>query len=343
MSQQAQQTQPLRLRNPTPYHLMATQQQHYNTSSAPHPLADISSQHTLNQQQQPTYGLHNSRDSPASEQIEFNDSFSQNVINSISTPLQEYQEDHDFNNSNHMYDNRGSFSSASGHPLNGLSLDAHRRSSVATDATLQSFQGRHPHPQAGQHHDSAYNAQQQPMYIPGNSFEPAHSLAMSAPANMGYEYDYAAGNANHAQVVNGVPLDTGSVHNSVPGSNNNTNTARSFEDDYTAQMNMQLMMEKRRRRRESHNAVERRRRDNINDRIQELCSLLPEAALENANLGPNNKPNKGAILRKSVDHIRQLHQEVQTYHQRVEDLEKTLQMYRQDSEKQQQQQRENSR
>lgn len=74
------------------------------------------------------------------------------------------------------------------------------------------------------------------MYIPGNSFEPAHSLAMSAPANMGYEYDYAAGNANHAQVVNGVPLDTGSVHNSVPGSNNNTNTARSFEDDYTAQM-----------------------------------------------------------------------------------------------------------
>lgn len=129
---------------------------------------------------------------------------------------------------------------------------------------------------------------------------------------------------------------------------------------------MQLMMEKRRRRRESHNAgktlkeihrkytqlttfflysivVERRRRDNINDRIQELCSLLPEAALENANLGPNNKPNKGAILRKSVDHIRQLHQEVQTYHQRVEDLEKTLQMYRQDSEKQQQQQRENSR
>lgn len=126
MSQQAQQTQPLRLRNPTPYHLMATQQQHYNHSAAPHPLADISSQHTLNpqqqqQQQQPTYGgLHNNRDSPASEQIEFNDSFSQNVINSISTPLQEYQEDHDFNNSNHLYDNRGSFSSASGHPLVSL-------------------------------------------------------------------------------------------------------------------------------------------------------------------------------------------------------------------------------
>jgi hypothetical protein len=92
---------------------------------------------------------------------------------------------------------------------------------------------------------------------------------------------------------------------------------------------MQLMMEKRRRRRESHNAVERRRRDNINDRIQELCSLLPETALESTNLGPNNKPNKGAILRKSVDHIRQLQHEVQSYHQRVEELENTLKMYQQ--------------
>ncbi|GJN93217.1 hypothetical protein Rhopal_006264-T1 [Rhodotorula paludigena] len=35
--------------------------------------------------------------------------------------------------------------------------------------------------------------------------------------------------------------------------------------------------EKRRKRRESHNAVERRRRDNINDRIAELATLLPEA------------------------------------------------------------------
>lgn len=108
-----------------------------------------------------------------------------------------------------------------------MSLDAHRRSSVATDATLQSIQGRHPQ----QHRDSGYNAQQQPVYIPGNSFEPAHSLAMSAPANMGYEYDYTG---NNPQVVNGVPVETASVHSSVPGSNNNT--ARSFEDDYTAQM-----------------------------------------------------------------------------------------------------------
>ena len=43
-----------------------------------------------------------------------------------------------------------------------------------------------------------------------------------------------------------------------------------------------LLTEKRRKRRESHNAVERRRRDNINDRITELASLLPEVLLEQA-------------------------------------------------------------
>lgn len=70
--------------------------------------------------------------------------------------------------------------------------------------------------------------------------------------------------------------------------------------------------------------MERRRRDNINDRIHELCSLLPENALENISVGPNNKPNKGVILKKSVEHMRQLQQQVQSYHQRIQDLENAL-------------------
>lgn len=41
-----------------------------------------------------------------------------------------------------------------------------------------------------------------------------------------------------------------------------------------------IALEKRQKRRESHNAVERRRRDNINDRIAELAVLLPECLLE---------------------------------------------------------------
>ncbi|ORY73072.1 helix-loop-helix DNA-binding domain-domain-containing protein [Leucosporidium creatinivorum] len=51
-----------------------------------------------------------------------------------------------------------------------------------------------------------------------------------------------------------------------------------------------LLTEKRRKRRESHNAVERRRRDNINDRITELASLLPEILLEQASNGNEDVP-----------------------------------------------------
>lgn len=40
------------------------------------------------------------------------------------------------------------------------------------------------------------------------------------------------------------------------------------------------MNEKRRKRRESHNAVERRRRDNINEKISELATLIPEVMLD---------------------------------------------------------------
>ncbi|KAJ1969083.1 Cell morphogenesis protein PAG1 [Dimargaris xerosporica] len=78
-----------------------------------------------------------------------------------------------------------------------------------------------------------------------------------------------------------------------------------------------IMNEKRRRRRESHNAVERRRRDNINEKIQELCALLPN----NFSEGPA-KPNKGSILRQSVDYIRQLQQLIQQQNQRIQELER---------------------
>ncbi|KAI9596608.1 helix-loop-helix DNA-binding domain-containing protein [Syncephalis fuscata] len=88
------------------------------------------------------------------------------------------------------------------------------------------------------------------------------------------------------------------------------------EDIKNAHKQAQLMYEKRRRRRESHNAVERRRRDNINEKIQELAILLPDC-----NADPNNKPNKGAILRKSVDYIRRVQQVMHQQNQRNQELE----------------------
>lgn len=51
-----------------------------------------------------------------------------------------------------------------------------------------------------------------------------------------------------------------------------------------------LANEKRRRRRESHNAVERRRRDNINEKISELATLIPECMLDPAASGSGGTP-----------------------------------------------------
>ncbi|GAA5807148.1 hypothetical protein MFLAVUS_000499 [Mucor flavus] len=99
-----------------------------------------------------------------------------------------------------------------------------------------------------------------------------------------------------------------------------TSPNNSIIDEEIVQRNMQHIFEKKRRRRESHNAVERRRRDNINDRITELATLLPDRdAL---------KSNKGTILRKSVDHIRLLHDKLRQHQQRIGELENMLEVYR---------------
>lgn len=94
MSQQQQvNTSPLRLRNPTNYHLMAG-------PYSPHPLSEIEAQHPMQQV------IHNSRESPSSEPLEFNDPFSRNMMNNTSF---EYQGDE--REYTPLYDHRHSFSS----------------------------------------------------------------------------------------------------------------------------------------------------------------------------------------------------------------------------------------
>ncbi|KAJ3310166.1 hypothetical protein HDV04_005360 [Boothiomyces sp. JEL0838] len=75
----------------------------------------------------------------------------------------------------------------------------------------------------------------------------------------------------------------------------------SLPEEAGERQSIDAINEKRRKRRESHNAVERRRRDHINEKIQELSSLLPEFASD-----AQNKPNKGVILRRSVEYIRHM-------------------------------------
>ncbi|CAO3577145.1 unnamed protein product [Absidia cylindrospora] len=209
-----------------------------------------------------------------------------------------------------------------------------------------------PHQQQQQQQQqllSNYSQQQQQqssLYHGYHSSSPSSSVSsgfpMSAPANIGYEFNLNSRSPMHS------PTNTAQqahITMALPSHQQQqmTDLPQSAEDDYAMQVNLQAMMEKRRRRRESHNAVERRRRENINDRIHELGCLLPEAMLEeitnaNSNSSPsssptggsgnnNNKPNKGAILRKSVDHIRLLQQEVNLYQQRVKELEHILEQY----------------
>ncbi|KAL3901554.1 MAG: hypothetical protein SGCHY_000538 [Lobulomycetales sp.] len=82
-------------------------------------------------------------------------------------------------------------------------------------------------------------------------------------------------------------------------------------------------VDKRRKRRESHNAVERRRRDNINDRIQDLNSLLPPDVLSPANA----KPNKGFILKRSVDYVRSVNAGIRRMDDRIKELEQLVALF----------------
>ncbi|ORY78111.1 helix-loop-helix DNA-binding domain-domain-containing protein [Protomyces lactucae-debilis] len=86
-------------------------------------------------------------------------------------------------------------------------------------------------------------------------------------------------------------------------------------------------------RRYSHNAVERRRRDNINESIQELSHIVPATMLGTAapqthspppqaspvggNTVPAAKPNKGVVLRKSIEYIGMLRSELDRRNERV--------------------------
>ncbi|KAJ3416923.1 hypothetical protein HDV05_007981 [Chytridiales sp. JEL 0842] len=82
------------------------------------------------------------------------------------------------------------------------------------------------------------------------------------------------------------------------------------------QRQAEILDEKRRRRRESHNAVERRRRDNINEKIHELSSLLPDFAADGQ--------NKGSILRRSVEYIKMMQALATRQQERMRELEDVI-------------------
>lgn len=66
-----------------------------------------------------------------------------------------------------------------------------------------------------------------------------------------------------------------------------------------------------RQKKDNHNMIERRRRFNINDRIKELGTLLPKTNDPYYEIVRDVRPNKGTILKSSVEYIKCLKNEIQ--------------------------------
>ncbi|KAJ7598392.1 helix-loop-helix DNA-binding domain-containing protein [Mycena floridula] len=105
----------------------------------------------------------------------------------------------------------------------------------------------------------------------------------------------------------GTPTSNSGHPSSLPTTlshNNERNTSASAPAPSASEKQLLLASEKRRRRRESHNAVERRRRDNINEKISELATLIPECLLEgagNPNAPTSTQNNNDTSLSLSLD------------------------------------------
>ena len=98
------------------------------------------------------------------------------------------------------------------------------------------------------------------------------------------------------------------VNIGTPNSRNPSISAQGIESSLSTSVPKSLSHlsqdEKLRRKRDFHNAVERRRRDLIKQKINELGNLVPPSMLRFDDKGKPVKPNKGIILNKTVDYVR---------------------------------------
>ncbi|XP_062315794.1 transcription factor E3a isoform X4 [Osmerus eperlanus] len=106
-----------------------------------------------------------------------------------------------------------------------------------------------------------------------------------------------SGNLLDVYSSTGMAMPTITVSNSCPADLNNVKTELS-------DVEVKAIM-KERQKKDNHNLIERRRRFNINDRIKELGALIPKSS------DPEQRWNKGTILKASVDYIRKLQKEQQ--------------------------------
>ncbi|XP_023165589.2 microphthalmia-associated transcription factor isoform X3 [Drosophila hydei] len=95
--------------------------------------------------------------------------------------------------------------------------------------------------------------------------------------------------------------------------NDSFNFDKNFSSELSIKQEPQNLTDaeiKDRQKKDNHNMIERRRRFNINDRIKELGTLLPKGSEAFYEVVRDIRPNKGTILKSSVDYIKCLKHEV---------------------------------
>ncbi|KAH8283230.1 hypothetical protein KR054_003405 [Drosophila jambulina] len=117
------------------------------------------------------------------------------------------------------------------------------------------------------------------------------------------------------------------LHNDSFNFDQNFNSELSIKQEPQSLTDAEInAMQKDRQKKDNHNMIERRRRFNINDRIKELGTLLPKGSEAFYEVVRDIRPNKGTILKSSVDYIKCLKHEVarlrqKEYHQRQVELQ----------------------
>ncbi|KIJ27915.1 hypothetical protein M422DRAFT_270851 [Sphaerobolus stellatus SS14] len=168
---------------------------------------------------------------------------------------------------------RGSISSTSPRP-HSPHTHGHSRPQAILIPPPTNGHNHHPHPVSPlslhMHAQTAPSAWFMDSPFRGSeSFRTADSpFSLPTPDSIGVHHPFSGPGSLPTGLSTGSPKSVSAKESPPPSGTHDTSKQA------------QLASEKRRRRRESHNAVERRRRDNINEKISELATLIPECMLD---------------------------------------------------------------
>ena len=135
------------------------------------------------------------------------------------------------------------------------------------------------------------------------------AIAATLPAEIGFLYSPSHIQSSISQESPPSSLPGGTGHLSAKLSSSCPVSAPIQEAAASAPTDVHAW-KKERQKKDNHNKIERRRRYNINDRIQELGTLLPRGDPRYVHITRDMKYNKGTILRASVDYVKCLRDEV---------------------------------